>query len=127
MKYLIDTHIFIWMIGLSYKIPKNIIGILKDSQNDISVSLASIWEISIKTSIGKLSLPFELAEIFGEIEKLNISILNISLDHLIKVADFPFHHKDPFDRLIISQAIIEGLPVISSDKQFKLYEIECIW
>lgn len=115
------------MFGLSYKIPKNIIGILKDSQNDISVSLASICEISIKTSIGKLSLPFELAEIFDEIENLNISILNISFDHLIKVADLPFHHKDPFDRLIISQAIIEGLPVISSDKQFKLYKIECIW
>jgi PIN domain nuclease of toxin-antitoxin system len=127
MKYLIDTQILIWLFGLSDNIPKNIYKILKDTNNEILVSSVSIWEIAIKKSVGKLTFPFELKNIIDEIEKLNINILDISSEHLIEVADLPFHHKDPFDRLIISQAIIENLPVISSDKNFDYYEIKNIW
>ncbi len=78
-------------------------------------------------SIGKLKFPFELKNIVKVIKDMNINILDISADHLIKVADLPFYHKDPFDRLIISQAIIENLPIISSDRNFDNYEIKYIW
>jgi PIN domain nuclease of toxin-antitoxin system len=127
MRYLIDTQILIWLFIDSSKIPKNIDRFLKDTTNEIIVSSISIWEIAIKISIKKLILPFELKNIIQEIINMNFNILDITSEHLIKVADLPFHHKDPFDRLIISQAIIENLPVISSDKNFVYYEIKTVW
>ena len=127
MRYLIDTQILIWMIIDTEKIPKNIHNILNNTKNEIFISSVSIWEIAIKTSVKKLLLPFELRKLTEEIKNMNIAILDISSEHLIKVADLPFHHKDPFDRLIISQAIIENLPIISSDKNFDYYEIKNIW
>ena len=109
------------------KYQKNIDRFLKDITNEIIVSSISIWEIAIKISIKKLILPFELKNILNEIDKFNLNILEISSEHLIKVADLPFFHEDPFDRLIISQAIIENLPVISSDNNFDYYQIKTIW
>ena len=87
MRYLIDTQILIWLFGLTKNIPNNIHKILKDTNNEIFVSSVSIWEIAIKKSVGKLTFPFELKNIINEIKKLNISILDISSEHLIKVAD----------------------------------------
>ncbi|MBM2814702.1 MAG: toxin-antitoxin system toxin component [Ignavibacteria bacterium] len=127
MKYLIDTQILIWIFGDSYRIPKKILDILKNTENQIIVSAVSIWEIAIKKSIGKLKFDFELKILVQEIYEMNINILDITSEQIIKVADLPFHHKDPFDRLIISQAILENLPVNSSDVNFKKYEIELIW
>ncbi len=127
MRYLIDTQILIWLIGISDKLPNNIFKLLTNSKNEISVSAVSVWEIAIKTSIGKLTFPFEVKYLINEIGNLKINILDINCTHLIKVAELPFHHKDPFDRLIISQAMIEHLPLISSDKSFKKYDVEIIW
>ncbi len=127
MIYLIDTQILIWSLGLSDKIPNKIRNILNDTNNFIFVSSASIWEIAIKTSIGKLIFPFKLKDIRKVIQGMNINILDIRTEHIIKVSDLPFHHKDPFDRLIISQAIVENLIVISSDKNFSKYKINNIW
>jgi PIN domain nuclease of toxin-antitoxin system len=126
MKYLIDTQILIWMIIDIQKIPDNINKIIKDSRNEIFVSSVSIWEIAIKKSIGKLTFPFELKKIREVIKNMNINILDINTEHLINVAELPFHHKDPFDRLIISQAMIEKLPIISRDNNFPLYNIKII-
>jgi PIN domain nuclease of toxin-antitoxin system len=127
MIYLIDTHILIWLFGKSNNLPKNIFELLKNKKNKIYVSAVSIWEIAIKVSIGKLKFPFEITNIINEIGILNISILDITSEHLINVAALPFHHKDPFDRLIISQSIIENIPIISSDNIFSKYDIEIIW
>ena len=127
MRLLIDTQILIWLIIDTQKIPKNIHNFLNNTENEIFVSSVSIWEMAIKISIKKLILPFEVKNIIKEIKNMNMNILDISSNHLIKVADLPFHHKDPFDRLIISQAIIENLPVITSDKNFDYYEIKNIW
>ncbi len=127
MRYLIDTQILIWLIGISDKLPNSIFKLLTNPKNEIFVSAVSVWEIAIKTSIGKLTFPFEVKYLITEIGNLKINILDINCVHLIKVAELPFHHKDPFDRLIISQAMIEHLPLISSDKSFNKYEIEIIW
>jgi PIN domain nuclease of toxin-antitoxin system len=127
MRFLIDTQILIWLIGISDKLPKNILKIIKDTENYIFVSDVSIWEIAIKFSIGKLKIPFELKNIIQEIYRMNINILEITSEHVIKVAELPFHHKDPFDRLIISQSILENLPIISSDINLKKYDTEIIW
>lgn len=127
MKYLIDTQILIWLLGESERLPKDILQILKKSENAVFMSAVSIWEIAIKLSIGKLILPFKLKNVVKEINDLNINILDISSEHFIKVADLPFHHKDPFDRLIISHAMLEKPPIISSDSNFRKYDLEIIW
>lgn len=83
--------------------------------------------MAIKQSVGKLRFPFELKDIVKVINAMNIKILDINSTHLIKVADLQFFHKDPFDRLIISQGIIEKLPIISSDRNFNNYPVTIIW
>ena len=127
MKYLIDTKILIWILIDTNKIPSNILDLIKKKENEIYLSLVSIWEIAIKISIGKLILPFELNNIIQEINELNINIIEIKPEHLIKTAELPFVHKDPFDRLIISKSIIENLPIITSDNNFKNYNVNLIW
>lgn len=127
MRYLFDIQILVWMIIDTKKIPQNINRILKDTNNDAIISTVSIWEIAIKISIGKLSFPFEIKNIIQVIQNMNISIMNISSEHIINVAELPFHHKDLFDRLIISQEKIENLSLISSDNNFKKYDVKLIW
>ncbi len=127
MKYLIDTQILIWLFISPNKIPSNIQNLLKNLDNEIYVSKVSIWEIAIKVSIGKLIIPFEIKKLIFEIKGMNIKILNIKNQHLIKVTDLPFHHKDPFDRLIISQAFIERMTIISSDNHFSKYDVKVLW
>lgn len=127
MSYLIDTQILIWLFISPQKLPPKVLKILKNIENDIFVSNVSIWEIAIKTSIGKLNLPFELKNIVQEISEMSVLILDITSEHLIKVADLPFHHKDPFDRLLISQSLVENIPLISADDNFKQYDINLIW
>ena len=127
MKYLIDTQILIWLFISPNKIPSNIQNLLKNLDNEIYVSKVSIWEIAIKVSIGKLIIPFEIKKLIFEIKEMNIKILNIKNQHLIKVTDLPFHHKDPFDRLIISQAFIDRITIISSDNNFSKYNVKVLW
>ena len=127
MKYLIDTQILIWLFISPNKIPSNIQNLLKNLDNEIYVSKVSIWEIAIQVSIGKLIIPFEIKKLIFEIKGMNIKILNIKNQHLIKVTDLPFHHKDPFDRLIISQAFIERMTIISSDNHFSKYDVKVLW
>lgn len=88
------------------------------------VSKVSFWEIAIKVSIGKLTLPFELEELDQETLSNHIEILEIEMSHILRYVNIPLHHRDPFDRLIISQAIEEEIPVISSDDKFSLYDIK---
>ena len=99
-----------------------------ESEVDLLTSVASLWEIAIKFSIGKLILPDSFGNFITlQIQQNNIEILSITLLHLEKVSGSPFHHKDPFDRLIIAQSAVENLPIVSSDAAFDLYEIKRIW
>ncbi len=127
MKYLIDTQVLIWSLGQTDKLSSDAKSILKNQENTILVSLVSFWEIAVKISIDKLMLPFSLANLIEETLGNNIGILGIEFDHILEVSVLPFHHRDPFDRLIISQAIAEKIPIISSDNKFSMYEIEHTW
>jgi PIN domain nuclease of toxin-antitoxin system len=128
MNYLLDTHTLLWILSddsrLSPKAKNNFL----DENNGIYLSMASIWEMSIKSSLHKLEIKSTL-EKFVEQHVLNndIRILNIELVHLYPLEKLPFYHRDPFDRLIISQAIYEKMPVISSDINFDLYSVKRIW
>ena len=128
MKFLIDTHVLLWIVSDSGKLSKKVKEIYLDENNEIFISIASIWEMAIKISLKKLKLSLPLSEFVQEhVYKNNIQIQNISLINIYRLESLPYHHRDPFDRLIISQTISENIPIISNDKQFYNYDIECIW
>lgn len=126
-RLLIDTNAFLYFINNDSALSKKA-GNLLESEVDLLISAACLWEIAIKFSTGKLSLPDSFGNFIpAQIYQNDIKILPLTLQHLEKVSKLPFHHKDPFDRLIIAQSIIEDLPIISSDAAFDSYGIERIW
>ncbi len=131
MQYLIDTHVFIWFIENSQKLPKSIKDLIEDERSDIFISIASIWEISIKTSIEKLPLNRRFEELIDVLNDNLIEILPIKFAHTVENNQLPFHHRDPFDRIIISQSIVENINFISADAVFDNYlvgkSIKRIW
>lgn len=127
MKYLLDTHTFLWFINNDSNLSASTKTLL-ESKVILLLSIASLWEIAIKTSLGKLSLPVSFGLFIPSQLSLNkIDILAIEPAHLNLVASLPFYHKDPFDRLIIAQAIIENLPIVSVDSAFDAYPIQRVW
>lgn len=128
MKYLIDTHTLLWIVDNNSQLSKTAQEIYLDEGNEILLSIAGIWEMAIKTGLKKLIIPGCLSDFVKEhVIANNIKILNISLSHIYRLETLQYHHRDPFDRLIISQAIEENIPIISSDNRFDQYEINRIW
>ncbi len=128
MKHLLDTHTLLWIVNDDPRLSETAKSLFLEERNEMFCSLASIWELAIKISMGKLSLdqPLQLfidEQIFGN----NIKILFIETRHILPLENLPFHHKDPFDRLIIAQAMVEKIPVISKDIWFDSYPIQRIW
>lgn len=127
MKYLLDTQVLFWVFSEPDKLTARVAQVIKDQGNDLYVSKASFWEAAIKMNIGKLSLPFDLENLLQETLANNMRILEIEMVHILKYVDMPLHHRDPFDRLIISQATVENLTIISSDEKFSFYDIKQVW
>jgi PIN domain nuclease of toxin-antitoxin system len=127
MKLLLDTHTFLWFIEDNPNLTANAKNLL-ESDVDLLISAASLWEIAIKVSIGKLNLtqPFDTF-IPDQLRKNAIEVLPIAIAHLALVSALPFHHRDPFDRLVIAQAIIEQLSIVSIDGKFDLYGVNRQW
>jgi PIN domain nuclease of toxin-antitoxin system len=128
MKALLDTNSFLWFISGDDKLSDTAKAFISDINNELILSTASLWEIAIKISIGKLELlqPYNKL-IPNQLDENDIRILPIALDHLTRLIDLPFHHRDPFDRLIIVQALSEELPVVTSDAIFSYYPVKRIW
>lgn len=129
MKYLLDTQIIIWALENNSQLPKPIKETIDDPEQDIFITVVSLWEIAIKRSIGKLELNYELADIHRQMSHKDASILAIAVEHLATNESLSFvdKHRDPFDRLIISQAIAEDMTLISSDPYFKHYPVKVLW
>lgn len=127
MKYLLDTHVLLWLLEDDSLIPVETLTNLKKPVNRLSVSIVSIWEIGIKQSLGKLSLTRSIQEIVNELPNLSINLIPILPDHIIELTKLPFHHHDPFDRLLIAQSLSEDLTVVSKDSYFPLYPISVKW
>jgi PIN domain nuclease of toxin-antitoxin system len=123
MQILIDTQILIWFLEGNNLLSPNRRQIIISSQNKIFVSIASLWEIAIKISIGKLTLSKPLADVIKQISKENIEILNISPKHILQVSTLPLHHRDPFDRVIIVQSQVENLVLMTEDAEFAQYGV----
>ncbi|MTJ50779.1 type II toxin-antitoxin system VapC family toxin [Dolichospermum sp. UHCC 0259] len=120
MSFLLDTHILLWFLENDSKLSNQVREVITNRENLIFVSAISAWEISIKQSLGKLIAPSNLEE---ALRFSNLEILAMTLAHGIKVADLPMYHKDPFDRMLIAQALVEGLTIITVDQKFKFYDV----
>jgi PIN domain nuclease of toxin-antitoxin system len=128
MSYLLDTHTFLWFIEGSSNLSKKARSVIENSQNKNYISIASIWEMAIKLSIGRLKLDVNMEDLKQEILKNNFEILPLDFEHIIKLSSLDAIHKDPFDRILISQAIFEGLTIISKDSNFELYKkVKLLW
>jgi PIN domain nuclease of toxin-antitoxin system len=127
MKLLLDTHTFLWFVNDSPQLSIQAKDLI-ESDADVLLSVVSLWEIAIKTSIGKLTLPDIYDKFIPQQVALNeFELLAIDITHLSMVATLPFHHRDPFDRLLIAQAMVENVPIISIDSAFSPYSVTQIW
>lgn len=127
MAFLLDTHTFLWFVSADKQLPASVKAKIEDIDQSCFLSAASLWEITIKNQIGKLDLEISLPELFDYADRNQIEIIPITCDHLFTLSKLPLHHYDPFDRLIISQAIAEDLVVITRDKLFKKYKVKQQW
>ncbi len=128
MKLLLDTHSLILFFSGHINLSNTVRELIEDTQHQKLISLASVWEMGIKQSRGKLNLSLPLEQYITEKIKLeDFEILPIQLNHLAVISILPFHHNDPFDRLIIAQAITEKIPILSKDIAFDAYNVNRIW
>jgi PIN domain nuclease of toxin-antitoxin system len=128
MKYLLDTMVWLWSVGTSEKIGPAGLKILNDGSEEIYLSAASSWEIAIKAKLGKFELPEALGSyVRSRMAVQGIRSLPVTRDHSLGVCDLPLLHQDPFDRLIIAQALAEDMVILTSDRVFKSYPAELVW
>lgn len=127
MKYMLDTHTLIWFLEGSETLSQNARNTIEKTESQKYVSIASIWEIAIKVSLGKLELNKPLEAFLFELSQTDIAILPIKLSHTIQLSKLEFFHKDPFDRLIIAQSIEEHFEVLTRDPNFRTYDIVTRW
>ena len=127
-RYLLDTHTFLWLAGGDSRVPRSLEKELGLPGRELWLSTASVWEIAIKKSLGKLELAIPLAQLVdSQCSAMALKLLEIRKDHALAVEELDFHHRDPFDRLLIAQALVEGLEIISRDTSLDAYPIVRIW
>ncbi|HEX8245953.1 MAG TPA: type II toxin-antitoxin system VapC family toxin [Longimicrobium sp.] len=128
MRILLDTHAFLWFITADAKLSTHAERVIRDRGNEPLLSVASVWEIAIKLNLGRLPIPQPLDTFVPAQLRLNrIGVLPIELRHTYEIARLPLHHRDPFDRLLISQALIENIPLVSADSALDAYAIRRLW
>ena len=128
MRLLLDTHTFLWFIEGSLNLSDVARNLIEDQASQRFLSVASLWEMSIKVSIGKLELGMTFVELVKrEVYGNAIELLEIQPEHLDELAKLPFHHKDPFDRLMIAQSLAEGIPIVTKDAAFGSYPATLLW
>jgi PIN domain nuclease of toxin-antitoxin system len=127
MRYLVDSHAFIWYLESNSKLSLNARMILEDGNNQCFVSVASLWEMAIKIALGRLELQTDFDRIKDLITTFSFEILPIQFEHLKVTTQLPFHHHDPFDRILIAQSQVEELILITKDEKIKPYKIETLW
>ena len=128
MKILADTHTFLWFVTDAPQLSARAKTILEAPDTERFFSLASVWELAIKTGLGKLTLRKRLEEFLPEQLAANrFALLNIAAEHAFRVGHLPLHHRDPFDRMLVAQSLAENLPLVSSDDALDAYGIKRLW
>jgi PIN domain nuclease of toxin-antitoxin system len=127
MAYLLDTHALLWFIAGDEQLPEAARSIIKDIHQSCFISAVSLWEVTIKLQNKKLELGISLNDLFEFVDRNQIEVIPMNFEHLLLLSNLPAHHNDPFDRLIIAQAVTEDLVVITRDKLFKKYKVKQFW
>lgn len=128
MNLLLDSHVFLWLMNEPERVPSKVLAMCESAENTLHLSVASVWELQIKCSLGKLTMEQSLKAILVEQQHSNsLEILPIKLNHLWRLADLPRVHNDPFDRLLIAQAIVEDMQLVSADRLFSSYPVNLYW
>ncbi|HKR50256.1 MAG TPA: type II toxin-antitoxin system VapC family toxin [Pseudonocardiaceae bacterium] len=120
MRLLLDSHVVLWSLQRPERLPKEAVAAITDPVNSVDVSVASLWELAIKQSLGKLRVDGDLRE---HLTLQSFSELPVLGEHALAVRDLPRHHRDPFDRLLIAQARCEGLTIVTADRAFAAYDV----
>lgn len=128
MEYLVDTHALLWWDTEPERIGAAAIKIFQNPENTLYVSHASVWELAIKLRLKKLTLPAALDTwLMDSVQENGFSLLPIGLDAIMKTQELPLHHGDPFDRILIAQALLRNWQALSSDSQWDAYPVRRIW
>jgi PIN domain nuclease of toxin-antitoxin system len=124
LRLLLDTHIFIWWAGESARLSPTILSYLRDKGNSLVLSVASTWEMQIKAQMGKLDLGLPLSELIESQRRTNgVEVLPVGVEHVLALDRLPQHHKDPFDRMLVAQSIVEETTLVSVDPVFAAYPV----
>lgn len=127
MKILLDTHIFIWLHEAPERLSESALRLLQDVENELFLSMASVWEIQIKVGIGKLSLTGHIFDIVTTQQRVNhLQLLPIELRHISGLSRLSLHHRDPFDRFLLAQSHVEAMPLLSADAVFDAYQAQIL-
>lgn len=128
MRLLLDTQCWLWWFAQPEKLSESVIEQIADEANEIWFSVASVWEMGVKVSIGKLPLPEKIDDyVYTRMTQLGARSLEITASHALRVAALPLHHRDPFDRMLIAQAQAEAMTLVSADSTFNQYEVSLLW
>ena len=128
MRYLLDTHTLLWFLQDARDLPSSVAARIEAEAAESYVSIASIWEMAIKLSLGKLRVPYSLSEDLPQLLQQNaFRILPLAFSHLQVLSELPFHHRDPFDRALVAQAQVEGLILLSRDEALDSYDVQRRW
>jgi PIN domain nuclease of toxin-antitoxin system len=125
LRILLDTHALLWALSAPGKLPVAVRRAVQAPENEVYASLASAWEIAIKVALGRLE--FDLRSLEDTLAASGIQTLGISLEHTVRVANLPPHHRDPFDRMLVAQALCESLTLASRDRVLSHYGVRTIW
>ncbi|MEM9305273.1 MAG: type II toxin-antitoxin system VapC family toxin [Pseudomonadota bacterium] len=124
MRFLLDTHVWLWLQVSPERLDPEVLDQLGNPENALYLSAASAWEIAIKSGLGKLKLPLDPARyVLTRLERTGIREMAVSAAHALRVAALPDHHRDPFDRLLVAQAVIEQLTLVSADPFLRRYDV----
>jgi PIN domain nuclease of toxin-antitoxin system len=128
MRILLDTHAFLWWVKRDIQLSEAAISAIADRSNAIFLSVASAWEIIIKVRTGKLILPESSSQyITSRLTECGFQSLRIEMNHVLKITDLPDHHRDPFDRILIAQSLVEEMPIVTVDSKISQYTRDVIW
>ncbi len=128
MRLLLDTHAFLWWLTDDERLSRRARRVIGDGANEVFVSAASAWEIAIKTRLGRVRLPEDVERyIPDQLEQNAFQVLPVRLGHALRVAALPDVHRDPFDRLLVAQALVESLAIVSGDRNVASYAARVVW